>query len=384
MPLWQKQILFSFPRFCPGNPRSQTLQKIISQSFSANFFGKDQIVRFLQFQIIFRYGKIRSYFFPSDSIPKTADLIPKPPDFKLSGNLDLGLLSQISVGKLRSYFSWKFRYYSVMTKINFILFPQIFSRKPQISNSLENYILVLFRKFLRERLDCTLSGTLDNIPLQQKNIYFSFPADLITKTANLIPKPPDFRLCGNLDLGLFPQISVGKLRTYAFWKFRFYSSTANFPRETRDPKPSGKLDFGLSQNFAGKLRSYFPWKSRISSVMAKADLILLSADFVQVTPDIMFSGNLHLGLFSQISAGKLRPYFSWKDNYHSVMAKTYLILFPQILSRKPQIIGSLEIQILVCFCKFLRESLDLSFPENFDITPLWQKQILLSFHRSSP
>ena len=46
------------------------------------------------------------------------------------------------------------------------------------------------------------------------------------------------------------------------------------------------------------------------------------------------------------------------------MAKADLILFPQILSRKPQILGSLEIQILVFFRKFLQESLDLTFLEN--------------------
>ena len=38
---------------------------------------------------------------------------------------------------LISYLSWKFRYYSFMAKIDLILFPQIFSRKPQISSSLE-------------------------------------------------------------------------------------------------------------------------------------------------------------------------------------------------------------------------------------------------------
>ena len=39
--------------------------------------------------------------------------------------------------------------------------------KPQISNSLEIKILVLFRKILRERLDCTLYAILDNNPLWQ-------------------------------------------------------------------------------------------------------------------------------------------------------------------------------------------------------------------------
>ena len=31
---------------------------------------------------------------------------------------------------------------------------------------------------------------------------------------------PDIKLSGNLDLNLFPQISAGKFRSYAFWKFR--------------------------------------------------------------------------------------------------------------------------------------------------------------------
>ena len=97
-----------------------------------------------------------------------------------------------------------------MAKLDLILFPQIWSRKqiwsrnPQILSSLEIYILVFF-----------------------------------------------------------PQISVGKLRSYAFWKFRFYSSTANFPRETPDLTLPGNLDLipfwqnlNISQEFSpGKLRS---------------------------------------------------------------------------------------------------------------------------------
>jgi len=67
----------------------------------------------------------------------SADFLQQTPDLKLSRNLDLSLFLQISAGKLRSYLSWKFRYYSVMAKINLILFPQIFSRKPHISSSLE-------------------------------------------------------------------------------------------------------------------------------------------------------------------------------------------------------------------------------------------------------
>ena len=92
---------------------------------------------------------------------------------------------------------------------------------------------------------------------------YSFPADLIPKTADLIPKPPDFKLSGNLDLGLSSQISVGKLRSYAFWKFRSHSSTANFPRETSDLTLPGNLDLipfwqnlNISQEFSpGNLRS---------------------------------------------------------------------------------------------------------------------------------
>ena len=45
--------------------------------------------------------------------------------------------------------------------------------------------------------------------------------------------------------------------------------------------------------------------------MAKLDLIL-SADFLQETPDLKLSGNLDLSLFPQISAGNLRSYAFWK------------------------------------------------------------------------
>ena len=59
------------------------------------------------------------------------------------------------------------------------------------------------------------------------------------------------------------QISVRKLRSYAFWKFRSYSSTANFPRKTSDLTLPGKLDLipfwqnlNFSQKFSpGHLRS---------------------------------------------------------------------------------------------------------------------------------
>ena len=57
-------------------------------------------------------------------------------DLKLSGNLYFSVFSQISTGKLGSYFCWKFRKYSVMAKLDLVLFQQIFSRKPQILSSL--------------------------------------------------------------------------------------------------------------------------------------------------------------------------------------------------------------------------------------------------------
>ena len=55
---------------------------------------------------------------------------------------------------------------------------------------------------------------------------------------------------------------MGKLRSYAFWKFRSYSSTANFPRETSDLTLPGNLDLipfwqnlNFSQEFSpGNLR----------------------------------------------------------------------------------------------------------------------------------
>ena len=71
-------------------------------------------------------------------------------------------------------------------------------------------------------------------------------------SADFFQETPDLKLSGNLDLGLFPQISAGKLRSYAFWKFRSYSSTANFPR--------------------GNLRSHAPWKFRSYSVLTKLEL----------------------------------------------------------------------------------------------------------------
>ena len=112
----------------------------------------------------------------------SADFFQETPDFKLSGNLDLGLFSQTSAEKPISYLSWKFRYYSFVAKIELIF------------------------------------------------------------SAVFFQETPDLKLSGNSDLGLFPQISAGKLRLYAFWKFRSYSSTSNFPRETSDLTLPGNLD----------------------------------------------------------------------------------------------------------------------------------------------
>ena len=86
--------------------------------------------------------------------------------------------------------------------------------------------------------------------------------DLIL-SADFFQETPDLKLSGNLDLGLFPEISAGKLRSYAFWKFRSYSITANFPRETSDLTLPGNLDLipfwqnlNFSQKFSpGNLRS---------------------------------------------------------------------------------------------------------------------------------
>ena len=50
------------------------------------------------------------------------------PETTLNIPRHLILYPQTSAGKLRSYLSWKFRNYSVMAKIDLILFPQIFSR----------------------------------------------------------------------------------------------------------------------------------------------------------------------------------------------------------------------------------------------------------------
>ena len=94
---------------------------------------------------------------PKIDLSFSANFLQQTFNLKLSGILDLSLFSQISAGELRSYYSWKFRNYSVMAKLYLVLFPQIFSRKPQILSSLEIYSLV-FRKFLLEILDFMLSG----------------------------------------------------------------------------------------------------------------------------------------------------------------------------------------------------------------------------------
>ena len=54
-----------------------------------------------------------------------------------------------------------------LQKIDLILFPQIFSRKPQILSSPDFYILFFFRKFLPESLDLTFPGNLEIIPSSQ-------------------------------------------------------------------------------------------------------------------------------------------------------------------------------------------------------------------------
>ena len=90
------------------------------------------------------------------------------------------------------------------------------------------------------------------------------------------------------------------------------SFSANFLQQTSDLKLSGKIDLSLfSQISAGGLRSYFSWKFRSYSAMAKLDIVL-SADFLQETPDFGISGILGFSLFSQIAEEKLRLYAFWK------------------------------------------------------------------------
>ena len=57
----------------------------------------------------------------------------------------------------------------------------------------------------------------------------------------------------------------------------------------------------------------------------------LFADFLQVTPDLKLSRNLDLSLFSQISAGNLRSYLSWKIRNYSAMAKLDIVLSADFL-----------------------------------------------------
>ena len=68
--------------------------------------------------------------------------------------------------------------------------------------------------------------------------------------------------------------------------------------------------------------------------MPKLDLSF-SANFLQQTSDLKLSGNLDLSLFSQISAGELRSYFSWKFRNYSVMAKLYLVLSADFFQETP-------------------------------------------------
>ena len=74
--------------------------------------------------------------------------------------------------------------------------------------------------------------------------------------------------------------------------------------------------------------------------MAKLDIVL-SADFLQETPDLEISGNLDFSFFSQISAGELRSYFpgnleiipSWQNYILFSVRRSYSR--PQIFPEKP-------------------------------------------------
>ena len=90
------------------------------------------------------------------------------------------------------------------------------------------------------------------------------------------------------------------------------SFSANVLQQTSDLKLSGNLYLGLfSKISAGELRSYFSWKIRSYSAMANIDIVL-SADFLQETTNFGISGIFGFSLFPQISAGKLRFYAFWK------------------------------------------------------------------------
>ena len=93
---------------------------------------------------------------------------------------------------------------------------------PQLQRFLGKDILFFFRKFLQESSDLKLSWKF-KLFRPGKIRSYSFPADLIPKTADLIPKPPDFKLPGNLDLipfwqnlNIFQEFSPGNLRSDAF------------------------------------------------------------------------------------------------------------------------------------------------------------------------
>ena len=91
----------------------------------------------------------------------------------------------------------------------------------------------------------------------------------------------------------------------------YLSFSAYFLQQTSDLKLSGNLDLSVfSQTSAGELRSYFSWKFRKYSAMAKLDIVF-SGDFSQETPDLKLSGKLESSL-SQISPGNLRFYAFWK------------------------------------------------------------------------
>ena len=58
---------------------------------------------------------------PKLDLSFSANFLQQNSDLKLSGTFDFSLYSQISAGKLTSYFSWKFRNYSATTKQDIVL-----------------------------------------------------------------------------------------------------------------------------------------------------------------------------------------------------------------------------------------------------------------------
>ena len=152
---------------------------------------------------------------------------------------------------------------------------------------------------------------------------------------------------------------MGRLRFYAFWIFRFYSSTANFPREAPDLKLSGNLHFSLSQISAGKLRSYAFWKFRSYSS---------NANFPRETPDLKLSGNLDFS-FSQISAGSFDLTFPGNLEIIPLLQKQILFSFRRFDPETPRFQALWKFRSWSFFHKFLWESLDLTFPGSIDIIP---------------